>query len=203
MVDRERYGKWSEMGLGWCGCGLAFFWVGGCGKQSSSASSAKSQAANASADASDDSPGDLSGGTLEQRDDAHGDEVMNSSKREEARAWMKGEKHVLFKEDPKTMRQFVEDFYAAGAKQVYICDIEEHEGTSYGGGMLVVLPTDASQRGKLFEVGKRAETAAQCDPVSDRGQKVFVLFFGLRGMREQVRGYTGDGGHAHRLLGAV
>jgi hypothetical protein len=116
-------------------------------------------------------------GSMEAKVDAHGDEIMASSAKGEAREWMKDSKHVFFKGDPKTIAQFVEDFYGAGATQVLIGDVEEHDGTQYGGSILVVLPKDSAARAKVFEVGKRADAAFQEDPVTDKGQK--YLYYGL------------------------
>jgi hypothetical protein len=137
----------------------------GCNKSSSGSTASGSDA--------DDS----SGGSLEQRVDHHGDEVMASDKKAEARAWMKQPKHVFFKADAKEVGKFVEDFYGAGASQVLICDIEEEEGTQYGEGLLVLLPKDKDARAKLFEIDSRANTAFQNDPTSDKGQK--YLFYSL------------------------
>jgi len=39
-----------------------------------------------------------------------------------------------------------------------------------GQSLLVGLPEDASGRAVLFEIGRRADEAFQCDPVSDKGQ---------------------------------
>src|SRR5689334_15019197 len=91
---------------------------GGCGKQQS-ATSAGTQSA------------EQSEGSLEAKVDKHGEEIMASSAKAEARQWMKQPKHVFFKADPKQVGQFVEEFYGAGAAQVLIADIEEHEGTQY------------------------------------------------------------------------
>jgi hypothetical protein len=137
--------------------------VGGCGKPSS---------ATETTDADGQSQG-----ALIARVDKHGEEVMASSAKAEAREWMKQPKHVFFKADPKEVAQFVEGFYGAGATQVLIVDIEEHEGVQYGEALLVVLPKDAAVRTKLFEIGARADTAFQNDPVTDKGQK--YLYYSL------------------------
>jgi hypothetical protein len=115
--------------------------------------------------------------TLVERIDRHGDEAMAGTAKAEAREWLKSDNHVLFKGDRKELAKLVEDFYAAGAKQIYIIDIESHEGHDYGGALLVLLPTDAATRGRLFEIGKRAEAMYQEDPVSDKGQK--YLYYGF------------------------
>ncbi len=109
--------------------------------------------------------------------DKHGDEIMASSTKAEARDWMKQKAHIFFKADPKQVGQFVEDFYRAGASRVLIGDIETHESTEYGESLLVVLPKDAAARGKLFEVNSRAQTAFQNDPVSDKKQR--YLYYSL------------------------
>ena len=130
----------------------------GCGKQQTSTGSSGSKDED-------------SGGSLEAKVDKHGEEIMASAAKAEARQWMKQKSHVFFKADPKTVSQFVESFYGAGATQVLIGDIEEHDGTQYGESLLVVLPKDAAARAKVFEVGSRADTAFQDDPVTDMGQK--------------------------------
>lgn len=133
----------------------------------------KSDSGSASSDGDD---GD-SKGALISRIDKHGEEIMAGTTKAEARGWMKQPKHVFFKADPKQVAQFVEDFYQAGATQVLIADIEEHDGVQYGESLLVVLPKDKDARTKLFQVEARADTAFDDDPVSDQGQK--YLFNGL------------------------
>jgi hypothetical protein len=115
--------------------------------------------------------------SLEARIDRHGDEIMVSSSKAEARQWMKQPLHGFLKANPMEVGRFVEEFYSAGASQVFIADIEEHEGKQFGEALLVVLPKDASARGRLFDVGARAATAFQNDPVSDKGQK--YLYYSL------------------------
>ena len=125
-----------------------------------------------SVDSDDSSQGDLIASI-----DKHGDEIMASTTKAEAREWMKDPKHVFFKADPKVVAQFVEDFYQAGAAQVYIADIEEEQGYDYGESLLVVLPKDPAARAKLFDVETRADTEFQDDSVTDKGQK--YLYNGL------------------------
>ena len=81
---------------------------------------------------------------------------------------------MFFKVDAKTMGKFVEDFYDAGAGQVVIGDVEDLGGNEYGESLLVVLPTDAAARAKVFAVGSRAETAFGNDGVTDKGQKYLL-----------------------------
>jgi hypothetical protein len=109
--------------------------------------------------------------------DKHGEEILASTAKAEAREWMKQRGHIFFKADPKQVLQFVEEFYGKGAKQVLVGDIEEHDGSQYGEALLVVLPKDAKTRAKLFEVNTRAETAFENDDVPDKGQK--YLYYSL------------------------
>lgn len=133
---------------------------------------------SASTTGSDDSDGGGSSKSdLIAKIDTHGDEIMASNTKGEAREWMKGSKHVFFKADPKVVAQFVEDFYQAGATQVYIADIETEQGYDYGESLLVVLPKDPTARAKLFQVEARADMQFEDDPVSDKGQK--YLYNGL------------------------
>ncbi|HTR40957.1 MAG TPA: hypothetical protein VMH87_05025 [Pseudomonadales bacterium] len=148
-----------------CSLLAALALASGCNKSQSSAASA-----------GDDSDGS-SKGDLIAKIDKHGDEIMASSTKGEAREWMKQPKHIFFKADPKVVAQFVEDFYQAGATQVYIADIEEEEGNQYGESLLIVLPTDPAARAKLFQVEARADTQFEDDPVTDQGQK--YLYNGL------------------------
>jgi hypothetical protein len=115
--------------------------------------------------------------SLEARVDKHGDKVMASSAKAEARHWMKQRSHVFFKAAPTKVAKFVEQFYAAGAKEVLIADIEEHDGLEYGEALLIVLPNEPKARAKLFNIGSRAETAFDNDAVSDKGQK--YLYYSL------------------------
>jgi hypothetical protein len=135
----------------------------GCGKQSASSSGGSSS--------SDQGDGDVSDQPVEVRVDHHGDEIMASDKKYEAREWMKDPNHVFFKEDKKQVSQYIEDFYSAGATQVVIGDTEEHDGTTYAGAVLVVLPTDSAARAKLFEINSKVGPFFQEDPVTDKGQK--------------------------------
>lgn len=125
----------------------------------------------------DNPPEDAASDSLEARIDKHGVEIMASADKAEARQWMKQPSHIFFKVDPKEVAQFVEDFYQAGAGQVFIADIEEHEGKQYGESLFIVLPKDAALRAKIFAVGSRADTAFQNDSVTDKGQK--YLYYSL------------------------
>jgi hypothetical protein len=124
------------------------------------------QVAGPGGNAQDDSPSGMI-----QRIDKHGEEIMAGQSKAEARDWLKVPSHLIFKEDSKQIAQIVEDFYAAGAQQVLIGDIESHDGKDFAGAVLVVLPQDAAGRAKLFEVGNRAAPVFQEDPITDQGQK--------------------------------
>jgi hypothetical protein len=149
-------------------CLLALIPFAGCGKQSGSSSGSSG---SSSADAGD---GDGSDQPLEVRIDHHGDEIMASSKKYEARDWMKDPNHIFFKEDKKQVSQFIEDFYNAGATQVVIGDTEEHDGATFAGAVLVVLPQDSAARAKVFEINSKVGPFFQEDPVTDKGQKYLL-----------------------------
>jgi hypothetical protein len=138
----------------------------------SGCNNSNSPGASSGGDSEDDSKG-----SLITKIDKHGEEIMAGTAKAEAREWMKQPKHVFFKADSKQVAQFVEDFYQAGATQVLIADIEEHDGVQYGESLLVVLPKDKDARASLFQVGARADTAFDDDPVTDQGQK--YLFNGM------------------------
>jgi hypothetical protein len=110
-------------------------------------------------------------GSAETRMQQHGDEIMASSQKQEARQWLKNPNHLFFKADAKMVSQFVEDFYNAGATQVLVADMDNEQGVQYCGSILVVLPADSTAREKLFEVGMRADICFGQDPVIDDGQK--------------------------------
>jgi hypothetical protein len=110
-------------------------------------------------------------GSAETRMEKHGDDIMASPDKQEARQWLKNPNHLFFKADAKVVSQFVEDFYNAGATQVLFADIDNEQGVQYCGSILVVLPSDNAAREKLFEVGMRADICFGEDPVIDDGQK--------------------------------
>ena len=114
---------------------------------------------------------------LEERIDDHCEKVMASSAKAEARQWLRQRSHGFFKTDRNDVAGFVEEFYDAGAKEVLIGDIEEDQSAQLGQSLLIILPKEASDRAKLFEIGSRAEDAFQCDHVSDTGQK--YLYYSL------------------------
>src|SRR5215471_4791141 len=72
---------------------IALALAGGCGKSQSTT------AGSGSDEQSKDSAAEI---------DKHGEEIMASSTKAEAREWMKQPKHVFFKADPKVVAQFVE-----------------------------------------------------------------------------------------------
>jgi hypothetical protein len=109
--------------------------------------------------------------------DEHGDEALSKNNKGEAREWLKDESHIFFKGDRKKIAQFIEDFYSAGATQVYIVDTETHNGSVYGGAILVVLPQDGGARAKIFAMDKNVAMAFDEDTVSDQGQKYLYHAF--------------------------
>ena len=109
------------------------------------------------------------------RIDKAAEEIVASDAKFEARQWLKQANNVFFKENKKEVAKLVEEFYGAGATQVLIGQVEEIQGNNFAGAVVVVLPKDAAQRTKLFEIGDRADTLFQDDPVTDKGQN--YLYF--------------------------
>jgi hypothetical protein len=109
--------------------------------------------------------------------DEHGDEALAGKNKGEAREWLKDASHIFFKGDRKQIAQFIEDFYSAGAAQVYIVDTETHKGSVYGGAILVVLPQDVAVRAKIFSMDKDVARAFDEDSVMDQGQKYLFHAF--------------------------
>jgi hypothetical protein len=109
--------------------------------------------------------------------DEHCDEALAKNNKGEAREWLKDATHIFFKGDKKQIAQFIEDFYSAGAEQVYIADTETHNGSVYGGSLLVVLPQYAGARAKIFDLDKKVSQAFDEDAVQDRGQKYLFHAF--------------------------
>jgi hypothetical protein len=137
----------------------------GCGKRDAAGSSAAS--AKGAERESDQS--------REARFDKHAQEQIASSQAFEARKWLKTPKHVIFKHAKGQVAQLVDEFYQAGASQVYVAGVEEHEGSQFGTMLIVALPSDAAARKKIFAIAKQAEDLFQNDPTSDAKQK-YLLF---------------------------
>lgn len=104
------------------------------------------------------------------------DKDFAASKKAEAREWLKSPLHTILGEDKKKILKYVNDFYTAGAKQVYVADIETHlngkgpptENAKY---LLVVTPQDEETRRKFFVVHWEVVKAFGFDADDDVGQK--------------------------------
>lgn len=103
--------------------------------------------------------------------DKLGDEELEEPNKSEARRWLKVSSHSVFEADKPTVIKFVEEFYAAGAKIVYVTGIERLGGTEVTASLLLVLPKEAAARAKVFEVAQRANEAFDSDSEKDIGQK--------------------------------
>jgi hypothetical protein len=109
------------------------------------------------------------------RFDQYAEREIDSSKAFEARTWFKTPKHVTARHGNQQVTQLVDEFYQAGAGQVYVAGVEEHEGTAFATQLIVTLPKDAADRKETFSIAKKVEQLTQTDPISDVGQK-FLLF---------------------------
>jgi hypothetical protein len=143
----------------------------GCGKREEIGPS-EGKASAPGAKAAEHGDSDLARAT---RFDQYAEKAIASSKAFEARTWFKTPKHVVFKHGNQQVTQLVDEFYQAGATQVYVADVEEHGGTQFATHLIVTLPKDAAGRTETFSVAKKAEQLTQTDPISDVGQK-YLLF---------------------------
>ena len=109
--------------------------------------------------------------------DKHVDEALAAPNKAEARQWLKPPGHVFFKANKGQVAQLVEDFYAAGATQVFFAEIARDNDKEIADSMIVVLPKDSAIRAKVFSVGERGDSMFDNDPTSDTGQK--YLYYGL------------------------
>jgi len=104
------------------------------------------------------------------------DKDFNESRKVEAKAWLNSPLHSIRGEDKKKVLKFVNQFYGAGAKKVYIAGIETHFNgknppTETGQFILVVLPQDEEARQKFFIAHWEAVQAWGFDAEDDIGQK--------------------------------
>jgi hypothetical protein len=104
------------------------------------------------------------------------DKDFNESKKTEAKKWLKSPLHTILGEDKKKVLKFVDKFYDAGAKEVFIADIETHFNgknppTETGKYLLVVTPQDEETRKKFFVAHWEAVVAWGFDGDDDVGQK--------------------------------
>jgi hypothetical protein len=109
--------------------------------------------------------------------DKEGDEDLAQPNKAEARQWLRGPSHGVFKGDQQSVIKFVDEFYGAGAVTVYVTGIETLGGAEITQTMLLLLPKDSAARARVFEVANRFNRTIQNDPDKDVGQKYlsFVL----------------------------
>jgi len=115
--------------------------------------------------------------TTAEKVDKHVEAALAAPNKAEARQWLKPPGHVFFKADKQQVAQLVEDFYAAGAAQVFFIEIARDNDREIADSMIVVLPKDSATRAKVFSVGERADGMFDNDPTPDSGQK--YLYYGL------------------------
>jgi hypothetical protein len=113
-------------------------------------------------------------------------DVMGSSEKHEARAWLNQNEN----EAPLASNRFeskaealelVEKLYESGAVKVYVTNVgyDEYEMKEYGGpyadSLIVELPKDKDKRAKLFAIHTAEVLDEGYSPMRDRGQA--TLFF--------------------------
>jgi hypothetical protein len=78
--------------------------------------------------------------------------------------WEKAEAIDLFKE-----------FYAAGAKQIDVIDVDTAGDIEIASQFIVTLPTDAADRARVFALEAQFQAEYDEDPTPDRGQRYLQL----------------------------
>ena len=81
------------------------------------------------------------------------------------------------RETGKRLRSLSKTFIRQGQRRYTSSDTETHNGTVYGGAILVVLPQDSGARAKIFAMDKTVARAFDEDTVSDQGQKYLYHAF--------------------------
>ena len=115
--------------------------------------------------------------TMAEKVDKHVEAALAAPNKAEAHSGLMSPGHVFFKADKQQVTQLVEDFYAAGAAQVFFTEIAKDNDKEIADSMVVVLPKDSATRAKIFPVGERADGMFNNDPTPDSGQK--YLYYGL------------------------
>ena len=160
---------------------VVFALAGGCGEDQSATTTGREQqptTATGSEQQSTTATGReseaQSQNSLEARVDKYGEKIMASSAKAEARQWMKQPSHIFFEANPKEVAQFVEEFYRAGATQVFIADIEEHEGKQFGEGLLIVLPKDTAGARNCSKLVPAPTPRSRTTPSQTRARSISI-----------------------------
>jgi hypothetical protein len=154
------------------GSALALFaLISGCSREAAPSSGAAEMSSPPS------QPAQSKDQAINDKVDKHVDEALAAPNKAEARQWLKPPGHVFFKANKGQVAQLVEDFYVAGATQVFFAEIARDNDKEIADSMIVVLPKDSTIRAKVFSVGERGDGMFDNDPTSDTGQK--YLYYGL------------------------
>ena len=97
--------------------------------------------------------------------------------KEEARAWLKGEKNGIFEMGNAPVIKLTDDLYTAGAENVWITGIESFGGDQLSASMAVELPGEAEMRGKVFAVDAKFRGMNGEGPAKDVGQNFLTYYF--------------------------
>ena len=95
----------------------------------------------------------------------------------EAKAWLAMKNNLIFEGSKAEVIALTERFYKAGCPKVYITDIGKLGATFFSASMVVVLPTNTTQRADAFKIEKEFSQKAGEDPAEDKGQKYLSLLF--------------------------
>ncbi|MEX2317509.1 MAG: hypothetical protein WD669_10190 [Pirellulales bacterium] len=109
--------------------------------------------------------------------DKSAEEEINGSDAAEARAWLAAPGHGIFEGSKAEVTALTESFYKAGCPKVYITGIENIGGASLSASMVVLLPTESSQRTEAFKVENEFSQKQGGAAEQDKGQKYIRLSF--------------------------
>jgi hypothetical protein len=93
----------------------------------------------------------------------------------EARAWLAQPHHSTFKVSHDLAEQTVDDFYSAGATNVWVAGVENIDISQVAAEIIVQIPTDPAARGRVFDVMREVDKNSDEEPTKDLGQMYFVI----------------------------
>ena len=98
-----------------------------------------------------------------------------------ARDWLSRDGHMLFEGDPQTVQTLIDDFYAAGAPNVWFIGIEQLGQASVSASIAVEMPSDSVTRSQILRTEAKfwhdPESEDEPELTDDVGQRYLVVSF--------------------------
>jgi hypothetical protein len=98
-----------------------------------------------------------------------------------ARDWLSADGHMLFEGDPEMVQTLIDDFYAAGAPNVWFIGIEQIGQASVSASIAVELPPDSVTRSQILRTEAKfwhdPESQSEPETTDDVGQRYLVVSF--------------------------